>query len=212
MDKFWYENPKILIQRDRLGEFWPSKQLTSNENMNAITRFVLYSGVLLTIYKNDPYFLLITVALCIIIALLVRFKIIKGKKNSVQASHQNPKLENMTTKKCKAPTIHNPFGNVLMTDYTDEPDRAPACESSVVNEEIDDILTSKYGKQPFDVFNRKINQRQYSMPNTQIPNDSKGFATWLYGSPNKKHCKEDYRVCTGTESGMRTGGGTSGNN
>jgi hypothetical protein len=200
MDKFWYESPKILFQRNRVHEFWPSKQMTYSEKLNALTRFVLYGGAIIAVVKNDTNAILISLLLVIMIAIIGKSKAFQKYQSSLQNNHNFPKVQNMTNKKCQKPTLSNPFANVLMSDYKKNPEREPACYSELVNEEIDDKFHHKYGKNSFDVFNRRLDQRQFfSNPSTTIPNDSTGFAKWLYNQDGKPTCKELGVMCTGTE-------------
>ena len=93
-----------------------------------------------------------------------------------------------------------------MADYTDDADRSAACFHERVSDEVDDLFYAKRGRSEYDPYNRRSDQRQFfSNPVTTIPNDSVGFATWLYGKGGT--CKEDHATCTGTEAGMRSGGG-----
>lgn len=105
----------------------------------------------------------------------------------------------------EAPSVTNPLSNVLLTDIQDNPTRKsapPAYLESVENEinektkemikntnpdinDIDERLFTEVG----DNFTFDRGMRQfYSMPNTQIPNDQKGFVEFCYGSMIS--CKE----------------------
>ena len=208
MDPFWYNSPKVLFMKTRLKEFWPNKEMTMDEKLNSITRFILYSCGLLTIYNNDPSFLIAGLCLCALIAIIVRFKLVRPKKSPLQPSHTHPKAEKMTNKRCAKPTKHNPFANVSMADYKDNVERSAACYHENVSDEIDELFYHKHGQPEFDPYNRRADQRQFfSNPVTTIPNDSVGFASWLYGKGGT--CKEDPSTCTGSEAGMRSGGGVS---
>ena len=37
-DKFWYDDPTILIASDRLTEFFPHKSFSLNEKLNSLVR------------------------------------------------------------------------------------------------------------------------------------------------------------------------------
>jgi hypothetical protein len=91
---------------------------------------------------------------------------------------------------------NNPLGNVLLTDYKDNPDRKPAAPSfnPVV---IDDINTKskEITKDLYPGLNTKplysglgnnmefddLMMQFYSTPSTTIPNDQGSFADYLYG-------------------------------
>ena len=52
-DLFWLNNPKIIIDPKRLNEFFPHPNMTKVEQLNAITRFTIYLGVLLALIKLE---------------------------------------------------------------------------------------------------------------------------------------------------------------
>jgi hypothetical protein len=51
-DKFWGDDPKILFQYNRLIEFFPTNDMSESEKLNAISRFCIYSGIVLYIYHG----------------------------------------------------------------------------------------------------------------------------------------------------------------
>jgi hypothetical protein len=96
-------------------------------------------------------------------------------------------------------TKKNPFGNVLLTDINDDPNRLAAAPSfnPDVYDEIDkavkkqtqmlnpDIINTNkqlYGdlKDNYDLDNSMM--QFYSMPNTRVANDANAFAMYLYGN------------------------------
>ena len=67
MDDFWVHNTNVLLQKDRLTEFWPAANMSSNEALNSITRFVLYSSIVLSVYRKDIFVLLAGMVIVIMI-------------------------------------------------------------------------------------------------------------------------------------------------
>jgi len=93
--------------------------------------------------------------------------------------------------KCVAPSKKNPFMNVLMSDYTDAPDRSKACDitDKHVSTMSKDHFDSDLYRDVDDIFHKKASDRQfYTTPVTTIPNDSVGFAKWCYN--RGQTCKE----------------------
>ena len=131
MDPFWYDSPKILFLSSRLKEFWPNREMSMDEKLNAATRFIIYSTSLIAIYRNDPTVFIAGLCLCALIAVIVRFKLLKTKRPPLQPSHSHPKAENMTSKPCTKPSRHNPFGNVTMADYTADANRPADFEAAL---------------------------------------------------------------------------------
>jgi hypothetical protein len=97
-------------------------------------------------------------------------------------------------------TKNNPFMNVLVTDYKDNPNRDAEISKHVYfdnddkRQEIQKTIKHNFKnnlyKDVSDVFGRMNSERQfYTTPITTIPNDQGNFAKWLYGRP--KTCKEN---------------------
>jgi hypothetical protein len=97
---------------------------------------------------------------------------------------------------CTRSTPENPFGNLLLTDIADRPDRPPACSY----DEMKDESTKNFERGLFmnstDVFSKENSQRQfYTMPVTTTIPDTYAFAQFLYGG--SKNCKTTPKECTG---------------
>lgn len=105
----------------------------------------------------------------------------------------------------ETPTVKNPLSNVLLTEINDNPTRKPAPPAYLteveedINENVKQMIKNEnpnvkdLDKRLFtevgDNFTLDRSMRQfYSMPNTQVPNDQKGFAEFSYGSMTS--CKE----------------------
>ena len=84
------------------------------------------------------------------------------------------------------PTLDNPMGNVLMTDYTDQPDRPAAAWYPSVRQEVQNEWARIH---PFER-RRDAERNFYTMPNTTIPNDQTGFAQACHGKPFSPFCKD----------------------
>ena len=196
-DPLWTENVKILFRNDRLKEFWPCERYSLNENINAVTRFCLYAGVMMSTAKNDYIYVLGALICVIILALFVKPYMKETNPHVVRST--NPKYFKMTEEKCQKPTKSNPFANALVTDTIDNPEKLQACPYDEVKTEINDAFMQGFVHDPYDIYNKKHGQRQfYSTANTQIPNDQAKFAQWLYGNANAT-CKENGVMCTGRD-------------
>lgn len=181
-DLFFLNDPYILTQR--LREILPTSDMTIEEKLNSIGRFSIYLSILLMIsYKN---FNMIYIALftLIILSLIYRHApSLKIFKSGSPFSYMDDKLQ--------LPTLENPFMNVLMTDYTDNPQKKPAADvdNPLVKEEISKHFNAGLYRDANDIWNKDNSQRQYySTPSTTIPNDRDGFMNWCYNSPYS--CKD----------------------
>ena len=203
-DKLWTDNFKILLQRNRLLEFWPNAQMHLNERVNASSRFLLYAGVLISLQRRKVVFAMLSLVLIILLGIITKAKKVPSRSSGLQPAHAAPKTNKMTSKTCQLPTKDNPLANYMMTDDVNRPS---ACPSDEVNEQINEAYFAQFERDPTDFFNKKHSQRQFfSNPNTKSMNDQEGYAKWLYGGPNKKSCKENPSVCTGFEVGPGAGG------
>lgn len=186
-DPFWYERPSILIQQNRLIEFFPHDEMSLYEKLNAIVRFAVYFAMIVYLFKRTtnmfvfPFFVLgITLYLF--------------KSNNVEVIK-----ETFSNGTCQLPSPSNPFMNVLMNDYTDDPQRPPACDINdpKIKQQMEENFEKNLYKNTVDIWGRNNSQREYyTMPNTTIPNDQINFANWLYKTAPT--CKEISSQCKTT--------------
>lgn len=212
-DKFWYHDMSIIIQSNRLTEFFPTNDQTLEERFNALVRLSLYSSLILYYYhRNYKYFSIFIGSLLLTYYIytndpeksLKDVDTLKSKpQNQSQKEERVESLENVEKAVCTKPTLDNPFMNVTMKDYlnVDEKtqqmvDRPAACDTTDENvkRSVDEMFNHNLFKDVNDVFGKMNSQRQfYTMPNTTIPNAQDDFAKWLYANP--KTCKEDQEFC-----------------
>ena len=92
---FWLENPKILLQKNKLLEIIPNDEFSMEQNLNAVTRFILYITVIFfIIFKqkiiSSIIFILVTF---IIIGIYNKYKFKKEGFNDIHSdniSNSNP--------------------------------------------------------------------------------------------------------------------------
>jgi hypothetical protein len=203
-DQFWFADPKILIAKDRLIEFVPTANMSLEERMNAIARLAIYSGILLMlIYKN---FNMIYIALIALTILYLIYEYYPGLLRQTGGAG-NPDLAHMEGK-LHLPTSENPFMNVLLNDYTENPDKKPAADvdNPHVKKEIEKHFNQGLNRDIDDVWQKENSQRQfYTTPSTTIPNDRASFMNWCYSTPytckdgNIANCIYDHRELAAKE-------------
>jgi hypothetical protein len=180
-DSFWFENLSILFNKNRLLQFIPTKFQTLNEKLNSICRFFIYFSLIMIILKRDINYLII-----LIFGFIITFLIYYNANTK----------ENMITNYTK-PTKNNPFMNVLINEYVENPTRPPAAsfEDPDIRQEVEKHFNYNLYKDVDDIWSKANSQRQYyTTPNTQIPNDRDSFAKWCYEAP--KVCKDgDLEMC-----------------
>ena len=60
-DNIWIQDFNILFQKDRVIDFFPSKEQTNEERINSIVRLSFYSSVVLSMYYSNTKYLFIFV-------------------------------------------------------------------------------------------------------------------------------------------------------
>jgi hypothetical protein len=59
VDRMWMQDPSILIRKDRLVDFFPSKNQKNEARLNSIVRLSMYASLALCIYYSDIKYLAI---------------------------------------------------------------------------------------------------------------------------------------------------------
>jgi hypothetical protein len=194
-DKFWYDDPTILFKKERLDEFYPSRDMTLTEQLNSLVRLFIYISLLFAIFKQDVNYLFIIVAILVLTYAIYHYSDEKPLFNSFNLDKTTPDTDIVINKDIIEPTIDNPFMNVLLTDYTDNPERIAAnslnnYNNTKLNEKIDNTFYYNLYRDVDDVYDKYNSQRQfYTMPSTTIPNEQDKFVKWAYKTPPT--CKED---------------------
>jgi len=187
--KLWVDDISILIDTDYISEFFPLTDMSSNRKLNAITRLAIYVSIALFVYNRNINSLFVA-----IITMTVIYLVNLGKNKQTKDDAEVEELLNSKKdlEKCQKTDLENPFMNVLLTDYQDNPNRKAACKTELsrdVKKQVEDNFNNNLYKDVSNVFNKRNSQRQfYTNPSTTIPNAQSNFANWLYGVP--KTCKE----------------------
>lgn len=217
---FWSNDPTVLLNKDSILQLWPTQRMNFEAKLNSISRLVILLSIVGFIFtRNGNLFIIGMITLAIIFTLykLRKQTVInssvkkeafsqqtKGKnQNQTQSQAQVLKdpvtLESVLRSEFHPTTKKNPFGNVLLTDIGDDPERLAAapCFNPDVYDDIDKavkkqtqmlnptiISTNKqlYGdlKSNYDL--DKSMMRFYATPNTRVANDQGAFCEYLFGS------------------------------
>ena len=124
----------------------------------------------------------------------------------------NESLPTFLNKEFKHIDKKNPFSNVLMTEYTDDPRRLAAPPSfnpkveQTITEQVKDAVQfmnpgikntnyQLFGDLEQNFMLDQSNRVFFSTANTRIPNDQKSFAEFLYGDmPSSKESNADAAI------------------
>ena len=215
---FWSNDPTILFNKDSISQLWPTQQMTFEAKLNAISRIIIVMSLLGFLFTRNINILVIGVVTLAIIFTLYRLRkqklvssLIKKEGFTVNSSTQPVPLSQnqMTTNPVTLETVlrsnfhpttkKNPFGNVLLTDIMDTPNRPAAAPS--FNPDVYDDIDSAVKKQTQMLNPGIINtnkqlygdlysnyeldnsmMRFYSTANTRISSDQGAFASWLYSN------------------------------
>jgi Family of unknown function (DUF5762) len=172
----------LYSPKERLVEFIPTRDMSLNEKLNAIVRFSIYLSVLLFVYFST--------ARAFYVPLFVSLFTYYLWRNSPAMERKGQQGGGAPTE-CQQPTLENPFMNVLITDYTENPNRPPACDIDLpeVSKDMEAGFNNGLYKDVDDIWGRNNSQRQfYTTASTTIPNDRDSFMKWCYQTPPT--CKE----------------------
>lgn len=206
---FWVNEPTILFRSNMIYQLWPTKEMTTDEKLNSITRLV----ILLTIlgYLISKNYRVIAAGSITLIAVVI-LKYSKSYKNKEGFSS----LDKIVPEKkmYKEPSEKNPLMNILLPEIQDNPKRPEAQLSydppvvENINKKTQDMVISNFDN-PEGIRERLFNDlgdnfqfdrsmiQFTSTASTQIPNDQKTFAEFCYGGMTS--CKEgNQEACTKT--------------
>lgn len=212
--EIWSNDPTILFNKEYIFELWPTTNMSYEQKLNAITRLIIVITILGFILTSSTRILivgLVTIALIFVLYKMREQKVSKKNEGFEVQGNQvtglfdknmktitNPvTLESVISTEFKEGNKKNPFGNVLLTDIMDDPDRKAAPPS--FNPEIEEKITkdvkksvqfmnpgiNNTNKQLFgDLWNNfeldQSNRIFYSTANTRVTNDQGAFAKYLY--------------------------------
>lgn len=219
---FWINNYEVIFMDGNYTKFIPKKNMTYIEKLNSLSRLAFYFFIVLLLFgdTNHENYKWIFIPVLILLTTLILFKLDEKEKNMKKEKEEHKKnitveKPNITpeetyksekkavkecltckTGKCRESTKNNPFMNVLLTDFEEDPQRPEACDledTDIMDKAYDGFYEGLY-RDVSDVFEQKNSQRTYyTTPSTTIPNDTKSFAEWLYGVPET--CKTDNNFC-----------------
>jgi hypothetical protein len=219
-NQFWLNDPTIIFNKEYIFDIFPTPNMSYDEKLNAITRLIILISISGYILTNSIK--IIIVGILTLVAIIVLFKMKKPKlttnmgvegftkdntalfdtKNSTITNPET--LETVLVSEFQAGTKKNPFGNVLLTEIMDNPERKSAQPS--FNPQVEEHIT-KNVKKSVQMMNPEIhntnkqlysslydnfeldqsNRIFFSTANTRVCNDQGAFGEFLYGNmPSSK--------------------------
>lgn len=169
---FWIYDYTILFQKDI--QIWPTDDMTSDEKLNAISRFVILLSLLGLVLTQSVRFLWIGVATLLIITMY----------HNAQVTTQEAFTQETTR---TVPTQKNPLMNVLLPEINGNPNRGkalaytPKTEKKIM-EKVKKGLDPRIYRGTNNELDLEYSMRQfYTNPSTTVPNNQEEFATFCYG-------------------------------
>jgi hypothetical protein len=208
---FWSEDPNILLSQKYVFELFPTENMTLNQKLNTVSRLVIILTLIGFAYTKSIRILIIA---AIMLGSIYILHVYESKRAAAAAAaaegYENPShaiapADKRNMSDFLAPSPDNPMGNVLMTDYEDNPQRKPAPPiddpmiTNAVLENAKEFVIKQNSSQPDirkklftdlgDNFDFEQSMRPFhSNPATEIPNDQTAFAEFCYGGMIS--CKE----------------------
>lgn len=195
-DNFWFNDYTILFRSDRLLDFFPTPNDTNAEKLNSITRFGIYSSIILTIYNKNYRYLSI-----IFLVLLLTYFIYN---TTVKEQEQKEAFSAQT--EYTLPTLNNPFGNPSVVDFLDNPDKPPMIDysdntdqSKEIRKAIEDKFSYNLYQDVNDIYSKNLGRREYyTVASTTNPPDADGkLRDWCFGGA--RSCKTNQKDCLNYE-------------
>lgn len=206
---FWSDNPNVLLNNDFMFEFFPVENMSFEQKLNAISRTVILLSLMTFLYTQSVRILFVgAISLFFILMLHKSKKVesdkIKVKKEGFDEPSDKYKPADLTNV-FKQPDSSNPFGNVLVTDYINNPQRKPAppaynqSVNDAIIEQAKEVVRKSNPDQPditeklfTDLGDQYVFEQSLrpfnTTASTTIPNDQQSFSEFCYGS--MVSCKE----------------------
>ncbi len=199
-DPFWGDDPSFLLRGNRLREFFPTKDQSVAERMNALTRLTIYISVAVALYQSKTHPLQIGGLLVGLIFFMWNTQTVTTEKFA-STRPVPPRLLNdesasgIGERDCVQPTAENPYMNRLLYDAAERP---PACRGPGMQEMAANMLDKQLFNDVDDVYSRNANQRMFrTMPSTTRVPERESFASWLVDGDGS--CKTNKDKCAPAE-------------
>ncbi len=208
-EKFWIDDPQILIEKGKYFSVWPTENMSKNEKLNTLSRLVIYITIVGFIFTYS-FKILISGIVTLGVFVFLHYSSINNNKEefcnftNIGNFYTSPDITNNFT----MPSNINPTMNVLLPEISDNPDRNMAAPSynPVIKEEInnsaknmivdnfqDESVRDKLFSDLGDNFQFEQSMRNfYTTANTTVPNNQGDFAKFCYG--DMISCKEGNNI------------------
>jgi hypothetical protein len=194
-EAIWFRDPSGFLSYQKWTNFIPLSSMTYEEKLNALMRFAAILSVLLFVVtggtNGKAFYIVVLVGISTYALQLVHEKELREEFN--RRKKQGLRHDRRLDTECSVPTKDNPFANILLTDYGNNPHRRRGCDitKKKTKKMTESFFSDNLYKDIDDIWSKRTSSRSfYQTPIQTIPNDQSGFADWLYGRKGRKSCKE----------------------
>lgn len=190
-EKIWFQDLKRFISPSNYDKFFPGKEMMFVEQLNSLMRFALYFSVLVFIIKKDTNIFFVPIFIAGFTYMLYTVDTKNKHMEKFYIKSQGLQKDVHTKEMCAAPTKDNPFMNVLVSDYAENPQRKKACSitQGKTKKNVKKLFENNLYRDVSDIYNKNASDRNfYTTPITTIPNDQNAFAQYCFGMG--KTCKQ----------------------
>jgi hypothetical protein len=191
MEKIWFQDIKHLFTEKNYIYFYPSKDMTFAEQLNTFVRLSIYFSILVYILKQNSNIFMIPIFVGLFTYFIYNIDTQNKTTETMYLDEKNLYKNPYTEEVCVKPSKENPFMNVLMNEYKENPERKKACDitRTDIKKSAKKYFDKKLYRSVSDIFNKEASDRQWiTNPITTIPNDQKSFSEWCWGQ--SKTCKQ----------------------
>lgn len=182
-ERIWFQDPAHFITLNNLNKFFPSSQMSFAEQLNAMFRLSIYFSMLIFVIRQDANIFFVAAFMGLFTFLLYSIDTQNKRSENLSFESNNLQKDKITGEVCVKPSKDNPFMNVLLTDYVNQPERPPACNvsSSSIRKQAKIAFDNGLYRDVGDIFSKIASDRQWiTNPGTTIPNDREKLTNWLY--------------------------------
>jgi hypothetical protein len=213
MIPFWSNDPTVLFNKSYITELWPSPEMSYEQKLNSISRCIILLTIIGYLSTSKFSFLVAGFLSLVVIWFMYKQRKVKITKEGFNMINSgttlkedapvqldgSKELQKVVNEEFDEGTKRNPFGNVLLTDIMDNPEKKSAPPSfnpdieekitknvkrsvQMMNSSIDNTNKQLYGDLWENFELDQSNRRFYSTANTKVVNDQGAFAEFLYGN------------------------------
>lgn len=183
--QFWINNPKILLNNQYITQVSFNNNMTLEQKLNALTRFIILISIVGFILIRHFSILLLGIFFILIVVLYHSYLKSENKENFSL-------IELLDLNKKEAINKTNPLMNPLTSDFNTKFKQNEALDNEKYNNEINDIAkntiidindNNKLFNDLESNLNFETSMRQfYSIPGSSVPNGQEKFLDFCYGN------------------------------